>query len=519
MSTGRTSWKPHANEMLIRATAVLVLTGCGHSADTDIDSGPPDDAAAADATMTDAGPIQPDAAEAPDAGIWPADPQPGQFAFARVFPGDVYAVRMAVATDGSLGVAGTAFSALDFGDISLPHEHPWDLFAASIEPDGSARWARRFSGSGQDMTRAIAVSPTGHLLVTGQYSSTDLEFDEGPSDLVGGDDAFIVALDQIDGSVAWSRVFGTPLDDAGHALVVDDDGDIVWVGVAQGVIDVGGGPIGSDTPFARASMVLARFTAEGEHRWSRAIVGANSPFTRLAIGPDGQIVIAGDFFGTVDFGGTVLDVDPTGVTDRDSYLAAYDESGNLMFARGIRDQSASYVSALAVAADTGEIWLAGNNSGGDLVLDDGQILATGFDDNAYVAQFDAGGTFLSGREFGSASDDYPLALAMAPDGGVYASILCRGPFAVGGITIACAELGQSSALLRLDRNGNVVWSSTVSANNFAWIEAIGRDNGPAVYVAGDTSGHASFDGVVLTEAGLFVGAVADGDTPARRSGP
>src|SRR5690606_3969784 len=66
------------------------------------------------------------------------------------------------------------------------------------------------------------------------------DFGEGPVASEGGDDIFVLAIEP-SGGTRWVRTFGSPGTDGVAALAIGPDGEVYVAGYAQGAIDVGGG--------------------------------------------------------------------------------------------------------------------------------------------------------------------------------------------------------------------------------------------------------------------------------------
>ncbi len=130
------------------------------------------------------------------------------------FPRDV-----AVAPDGSIYVTGLV-NRLG-GD---------DAFVAKLDAAGHLRVMRYFGGKGEDFGRAIAIAPSGEVVVAGSTQSVDFPVVGGlqaQCDTSGGDcaDAFVTRLNSAL-QVVWSTYLGGAGFDAGEAVAVGPEGDV-----------------------------------------------------------------------------------------------------------------------------------------------------------------------------------------------------------------------------------------------------------------------------------------------------
>ena len=85
---------------------------------------------------------------------------------------------------------------------------------------------------------------------------------------------------------------------------VNAAGEVVLTGSFGAQIDFGGGAL---TSAGDHDVFVARFDADGEHVWSQRFGDAGYQNGVAAIwSPAGQLALAGEFYGTVDFGGGPL---------------------------------------------------------------------------------------------------------------------------------------------------------------------------------------------------------------------
>ena len=113
------------------------------------------------------------------------------------------------------------------------------------------------------------------------------------------------------GTHRWARRIGRAGAVESLALASDASGNVIAAGTFRGQIDLGGGDLLGG---AGREVFLASFSAEGDHRWSRAFGGSgDDQALDVAGGPGGRIVVSGRFAGVVDFGGVQPDIDHAAV--------------------------------------------------------------------------------------------------------------------------------------------------------------------------------------------------------------
>lgn len=214
-------------------------------------------------------------------------------AFARVFgrDGDLLWARqfgtagsdganaVAFLADGGVVVAGYVTGALEGASAGER-----DAFVRRYDDAGEVVWTRQFGAVFDDEARAVAVGPGGRIAVVG---STRAGLDGGHA---GGSDAF-VRLYGDDGALAWGRQFGTPSADEARAVAIDAVGNLLVGGFTEGSL-VGVGAGGRDA-FVR------KIEPDGTMRWTKQFGTAQSDaVAAVAVDlASGDLVVAGSTSG------------------------------------------------------------------------------------------------------------------------------------------------------------------------------------------------------------------------------
>jgi hypothetical protein len=130
------------------------------------------------------------------------------------------------AGDASLALAGDYAGAL----LPLPDAAGRDVWAGVFDADGSQRWLRALAGPGDDAVVDVAASVEA-VYVAGMAGEGGFEGAAGR----GGQDAFVAKLAPGDGALLWVSVFGSPQADAPRGVAVDARGLVYVAGFGAGV--------------------------------------------------------------------------------------------------------------------------------------------------------------------------------------------------------------------------------------------------------------------------------------------
>lgn len=165
-----------------------------------------------------------------------------------------------------------------------------------------------------DDGRGIAVDADGNTVITGSFNGTGLDFGggvlpyQGPPGYPDGN-IFVAKYDTTGKHVA-SRAFGGDEISVGEVIATDMDGNVFVAGVMSGHVDFDGnmlyapndpGQYRNDAFIVKLAPDLNVLWAKnfGDNGWQQLGLG-------VAVGPDGQVVLAGALFDEADFGaGTI----------------------------------------------------------------------------------------------------------------------------------------------------------------------------------------------------------------------
>lgn len=221
-------------------------------------------------------------------------------------PANQNAAAGVIDPSGDFVVVGGFNGALDFGNGPLLSNGNGDIFVAKLAgKDGALLWSRAFGDSEYQGAAGVAVDGAGDVFIVGGFAGT-IDFGGGPLTGQGNIDAFVTKLAGNDGSYLWSRTFGDSENQVATGATIDAKGNVVVVGQFGGTVDFGSGPISSQT--ANDIFIVKLAGSEGKGIWSRASFDADGDEILRSVATDqwDNLVLTGEFTGTLDFGGGPL---------------------------------------------------------------------------------------------------------------------------------------------------------------------------------------------------------------------
>ncbi len=325
---------------------------------------------------------------------------------------------------------------------------------------GSTRWARGFDSSAVATPSALAVSPTGELLLASSFEAGSAELggelflNMGDGDAADSDLA--LARYSPDGGHLWSAKFGAHggvLTPSGAAFLASGEGAVTGVASAAWTFGAAQLPAGG---------FIAVLGPDGAPRWARPLESAAD-----AVAAAGQELLVSSRERTVaGDGGKAKDT---------LVLRRFTSDGTELWRRDFPAGGEAQISCLAVSPD-GDLWIGGSYEGG-LRLGDAALPALA--GAPFVARLDGKGALLASRAFLAATDGVfrPAAAVL----GLVAT--ADGAFATGyftqtlklGLEERKVSGGGSGFVVSLDSSGKERWVRWLSADRLAMGRALALD--------------------------------------------
>jgi len=303
------------------------------------------------------------------------------------------------------------------------------------------------------------------------------------------------------GETLSSLRLGVGRDEVAWDVGLDGEDNTYLTGFYRDPIDFGGGELPTEN--ARRDVFVAKLSPEGDHRWSHGLYGGEHFSPRgLAVAPDGTVAVLASFAGTLTLG-TVTHDSQGG---DDALLAVFDADGELLWSAAFGDSSHQYPFGATFDGD-GALWVTGMFAG-EIDFGGGAITATTGSSDVFVAKLGVDGSHLFSTGYPGLEDQVGFAVAADPAGAVYVVGHYTGEIDFGqGIQAATGD-EQDVFVLKLDGDGQTLWSRTYGDEAQQQAYAVTTDSQGDVTLVGRLEGSIDFGAGKLTAPGGGAGFVA-----------
>jgi len=252
---------------------------------------------------------------------------------------------------GEIFIAGKFNGTLDFdpsgGVDNKVTAGNYDGFLTKFNADETYGWTKTWGSTDRDTINDLQLGTDGSIYLAGVYRLT-VDFDPSGSvdnqTSVGLDDPFLTKLNA-DGSYAWTKTWGSTLNDFSFNLRVNSSNEVYIIGSFQGTVDFDpSGATNSIVSAGQEDAYVSKFDSNGNYiftrTWGNTLMDA---VLGITIDTSGNYFIGGYFNGTQD-------LDPTSGTDTYVSTGAYD-----MFV-SMFDASDNYITSKTFGSSTETNW-------------------------------------------------------------------------------------------------------------------------------------------------------------------
>ncbi len=311
-----------------------------------------------------------------------------------------------IASDNMGHIYATGFGCTRIGADSLYG----GLFVTKVDSAGNFIWSRGTKGaSATDIGIATDVAGNVYVLAVYEYFTTALTVDTFTlSKFYNSAEYFLMKLTP-DDSVVWAKNVtnnnGGPTYYYG-GIGVDGAGNVYLTGVYNCAIDTVGDPSSSliltnNSDINNYDAFVAKYDTSGNAVWAKSFGGKKNDFTyAIAVSQKGNVFVAGQYASdTMAIGGTNL-VNPLYASYDMSFVAEFDSSGNLDWAKNISRK----IGLSGIKTDRYEnIYLAGYVDSFNVIAND-TLTCTGLKD-VFIAKYTNTGTAVWATSAGGSYTD------------------------------------------------------------------------------------------------------------------
>ncbi len=270
----------------------------------------------------------------------------------------------------------------------------------------------------------------------------------------------------------WAGRIGAPLIDVAKLVAVDENGYLYCAGMFGGTVDfdIGPGSFNMSTYQNYQQFYLCKYDPSGSLIWAKSFGPISivvAPYA-LEIGQDGEVVVAGTFFGTVDFDmgdGVNLLSASFGL---DVFVLKLDGDGNFLWAQNMGGDSSDIIQTIAIdhlgnvivfATMTGDCYISGTPQDFNFTTN------SNFD--VVIVKYQFSGEFLWARSVGGSDFDQANDSEVDTDNNIYVIGTYRygvPDFDPGVDEYLLPEaVDYNGYVLKLDPEGNFVWANGYDA--------------------------------------------------------
>jgi hypothetical protein len=279
-----------------------------------------------------------------------------------------YGRSIGVDTNGNVYVTGGYQGPAKFGGVNLPASVGESFFLAKYDAAGTAQWVQRSTGGSDDVygigLTADAAGNTYALSVVDHLGSggTSITFGSVTVPIPNGVGSPVTILLRYDatGAAQWAQLMSGAEEVYATSVAVDSTGNVYVHGTFLSTFSMGTSNLVVSAGSSQNAF-LAKFNNSGTLLWALHPEGGNSGEGGVAVDGGGNIYASGDFDGDLDFGsGVVLTnvASSSGPLLGDAFLAKYNGSGVIQWARSAGDTNGGFYWRLAVDEKT-NIYAAG----------------------------------------------------------------------------------------------------------------------------------------------------------------
>ncbi len=381
---------------------------------------------------------------------------------------------IAVDKSGNIAVVGIFSGPIDFGSGTAVTPTTTDAFVAVFAADGKHKWSLGIGGEGSDIGSLVTFDNAGNVIVGGWYSKT-MTVGETVLKSLGADDMFIAKFDPA-GTLMWIKSIGAENIELVQSIAATKDNALIATGEFRAEVMFGATKLKSA---GNADIFLLKLEATGEVAWAKRFGSTGQDYGRsVTVDSRGDIVLAAEFSGTVDFGGAKP---ITHVGNRDTILAKFDGDGNHVWSHAFGSSFNDL--GVGVATDAADnVVIVGSFE--DKILIAGNEYQSAGTADIYVAKFNPDGKHQWSKTFGADNKDRASSVAVDKFGNIIFAGWFWYDVDFGGGALSSPNRNMDGFLVKLAPTGAHLWSKNFGDKDHDRVFSVAVDDSAHVAITG-----------------------------------
>lgn len=305
-----------------------------------------------------------------------------------------------------------------------------DLFILKLDAEGDFIWVKSIGSDNYEESNSISADAEGNVYLTGYYF-TGFDFDPSEEEFImnstsGNGDAFVLKLNS-NGEFQWAKQIGGTSGVYGKSIKTLPNGNVLILGEFSGSCDLNPNSEELIVNAAGKDIYLLQLDQAGNflgvyHTSSSTVeTPGNAETTRFDVDADGNIYVIGSIMGAVNF-------DPENNQEQftlasegfffNGFVLQLNNEGIPQWVKQVGGGNMVFVYDVATS-NSGKTYLTGYFNT-DAVFD--EIIITQQSENyldAFVAEIDSNGKFVSAYPFGGSSGPDGHDIALDAEGNIY----------------------------------------------------------------------------------------------------
>ncbi|MFH1230969.1 MAG: hypothetical protein V1709_05670 [Planctomycetota bacterium] len=285
-----------------------------------------------------------------------------------------------------------------------------DAWILKLDSNGKIEWQKTYGGTGADAVYSIQQTGDEGYIVAG-FASLG----------AGGKDFWILKLNN-DGSIAWQKTYGGPMDEIANSAIQTVDGGYIVAGWTVSFSDV-------DISKRMADFWILKLNSDGSIIWQKTYGGVGGEWARtIQETKDGYYIVSGI---TTSFG----------AGNGDIWIIKLNSDGTIIWQKGYGGKKDEGANSIQITNDNGCIVAGATTSFG----------AGSYD--AWLLKLNSDGMIEWQKTYGGSAGDWGVSVQQTKDGG----------YIVAGETGSYGSGSSDAWVLKLKKDGTIKFSDAIKA--------------------------------------------------------